>query len=89
MGSPVNRTCSWCGGSGQVDAGPTSPAKARCGVCAGLGYSVMGSDTIACPLCQGSGEANEAGGLLDVILGHDRPCPRCKGTGWVMPGAAG
>lgn len=88
MGTEIHRTCSWCGGSGEVDAGPTSPAKAKCSVCAGRGYSVMDSDTIVCPLCEGSGEACEAGGLLDVILGHDRPCPACKGTGWTMPSTA-
>ncbi len=88
MGTPVHRTCSWCGGSGEVVLGPTSPAKDRCAVCAGRGYSVMDSESITCPLCQGSGEASEAGGLLDVIIGHDRPCPGCRGAGWVMPGAA-
>lgn len=85
MGTSVHRTCSWCGGSGEVVVGPASPLKAGCGVCGGLGYSLMDSGSVACPLCQGSGEAAEAGGLLDVIIGHDRPCPRCQGSGWVMP----
>jgi DnaJ-class molecular chaperone len=46
---------------------------------------VMDSDTPACPDCGATGEVTESEGLLDVILGSERRCPRCKGTGWAMP----
>jgi len=85
MGTPVQRPCSWCDGSGEVLLGAASDTKGKCDVCGGLGHAVMGSDTIACLDCKGTGEVTESQGLLDVILGSERRCPRCKGTGWAMP----
>jgi DnaJ-class molecular chaperone len=85
MGTAVQRPCSWCSGSGEVRTGPASATKEKCDVCGGLGYSVMDSDTFACRECDGTGEVTESKGLLDVILGSERRCPRCKGTGWAMP----
>jgi DnaJ-class molecular chaperone len=85
MGSPVQRPCSWCSGSGEVRTGPASATREKCDVCRGLGYLVMDSDAFACPECGGTGEVTESEGLLDVILGSERRCPRCKGTGWAMP----
>ena len=85
MGSPVQRPCSWCSGSGEVRTGPASATREKCDVCGGRGHLVMDSDTPACPDCGATGEVTESEGLLDVILGSERRCPRCKGTGWAMP----
>ncbi len=70
---------------GRCGLAAASATKEKCDVCGGLGHSVMDSDTIACPDCDGTGEVTESEGLLDVILGSERRCPRCKGTGWAMP----
>ena len=85
MGTQIRRPCRWCSGSGEVRTGPASATKEKCGVCGGLGYAELDSDTTACPECEGTGEVTESKGLLDVILGSERQCPRCKGTGWAMP----
>ncbi len=44
MGTPVQRPCSWCSGSGEVRTGPASATKEKCDVCGGLGHLMMDSD---------------------------------------------
>jgi len=85
MGTLVHRPCGWCDGSGEVEVGTASRTKVKCGICGGLGYSVMDSGSTVCPDCEGSGEAIESRGLLAVILGSEQLCRRCKGAGWAMP----
>jgi molecular chaperone DnaJ len=85
MGMLVEKPCAWCTGSGEVMVGKTLETKQKCDVCNGAGYFRMDSSATTCPDCQGTGEARESQTFLSVIVGSERRCSRCNGTGWVMP----
>ena len=65
--------------------GTTSGTREKCDVCNGAGHLRMDSSATACPECQGTGEASESQSFLSVIIGSERRCSRCNGTGWVVP----
>ena len=73
--SPVNRTCTKCGGTGQLGS---VYYPRECDRCNGTGQIGVSSRSVTCPICKSSG-------VKYSPMRGDEPCPKCGGSGYVEP----
>jgi DNA-directed RNA polymerase subunit M/transcription elongation factor TFIIS len=74
-----DKRCPYCNSTGRVEGPVAGDVSVACPVCRGRRYNLIPEDWIWCKECNGSGEFIYGSGLASVR----KPCPDCKGTGWV------
>jgi DnaJ-class molecular chaperone len=74
-----DKICPYCNGKGNVVGPFGGEITITCPVCRGRRYNLIPEDWLKCNECQASGEFTYGSGIASVR----KPCPECKGTGWV------
>jgi DnaJ-class molecular chaperone len=74
------RPCPFCSSTGRLDMPMRGENTLTCPVCKGRRYNLIPKDWLSCKECGGSGEFTYGFGFSYTR----KPCPECKGTGWVL-----